>query len=92
MVVGIVGLAFSCLPMCSAPLGVAAVLFALVGIAYYKGGRGMAVAGLVLGACAIMISVTLVIVALMWPASVTPSRQEPTKVSGRPAVCAVRYV
>ncbi|HZL88679.1 MAG TPA: DUF4190 domain-containing protein [Pirellulaceae bacterium] len=92
MVVGIVGLAFSCLPMCSAPLGVVAVVFALVGLMYYKGGRGMATAGLVLGACGIMISVTLVIVALMWPPPITPVRQEPAKVSFRPTKCVERGV
>ncbi len=64
MVVGIVGLLFSCLPMCAAPLCLIAVVLGFVGLSYYKAGRGMATAGLVLGACGIVLSIVIVIVAV----------------------------
>jgi hypothetical protein len=72
MVVGIVGLVFSCVPMCSAPLCLMAVVFGMVGLSYYKGGRGMATAGLVLGACGIALSIVITVIVLMMPAQSAP--------------------
>jgi LSD1 subclass zinc finger protein len=71
MVVGITGLVFSCVPGCGAPLCVIAVVFGWIGLRQYKAGRGMATAGLVLGACGIALSVVITIVLLLSSAGPT---------------------
>jgi hypothetical protein len=78
MVLGIVGLVFACLPMCSAPLGLIAVILGFVGLSCYKGGRGMATAGLILGACGVVLSIVLMILALTWNPPNLPADREPT--------------
>ena len=76
MVVGIVGLVLTCVPMCGAPLCLAAVVFGWIGLKHYKGGRGMATAGLALGVCGIAVSVIVTIVVLLSSsaASTLPAR------------------
>jgi hypothetical protein len=63
MVVGITGLVFACVPICAAPLCVLAIVFGLVGLSYYKAGRGMATVGLALGVCGVVLSIVITIVA-----------------------------
>jgi hypothetical protein len=72
MVVGIVGLVLSCVPLCAAPLCLIAIILGLVGLSYYKGGRGMATAGLVLGVCGIALSIVITIVVLAMSPTTAP--------------------
>jgi hypothetical protein len=83
MVVGIVGLVFSCFPMCAAPFCLMAIVFGLIGLRHYKAGRGMATAGLVLGCCGIVLSVVVTIVLLLSSsaASTLPIRPDTSRVS-----------
>lgn len=76
LVVGIVGLVLSCVPMCGAPLCLAALVFGWIGLSHYKGGRGMATAGLALGACGIAVSAVLMVILLLSSpaASTLPAR------------------
>jgi hypothetical protein len=85
MVVGIVGVLFACLPMCGAPLCLIAIVLGLVGLAFYKAGRGMAIAGLVLGACGFVLTMVVMIVALTWtPPAPSPAPGSPSATSGKP--------
>jgi hypothetical protein len=74
MVVGIVGLVFSCVPLCAAPLCLIAVVLGWIGLSHYKAGRGMATAGLVLGVCGIALSIVVTVIAFSLSPPTSPSR------------------
>ena len=65
MVLGICGLVIFCIWFISVPLAILAIIFGGVGAS--KGGKGMAIAGMVCGIVTLMILLIFLLIALLAP-------------------------
>lgn len=61
MVLGIVGLVFFCVPYLALPASIVGLILGIISIKGHKGGKGMAIAGIVMSGVGILIAVIVLI-------------------------------